>query len=147
MTINSIQPARTNEVQVWSRRPDGITVVAVYHFIVGALFLIGAVIMAIPTIILTIITLAEEPDAGFAMIAVGLIAALLLILSLLNLSVGFGLWTLKPWGRSAAIVLAVVGLLFFPIGTIAGALVLWYLLQPEVASRFQESGIGRQRDR
>jgi uncharacterized membrane protein YqjE len=136
MTTNSIQPVRANEVQVWSRRSDGVTVVAVYHFIVGGLFLVGAVIMAIPTLILGIITLAEEPDAGFALVAVGLIAVLLLLLSLVNLAVGYGLWVVQPWGRTAAIVLAVMGLIFFPIGTIAGAFVLWYLLKPEVAARF-----------
>ena len=34
-------------------------------------------------------------------------------------------------------VLAIVGLLFVPIGTIFGAIILWYLLQPDVAARFE----------
>ena len=137
MTTHPIQPANQTSVQVWSRRSDGITLVAVYHFLVAVLFLLGTLIMAIPTVVLGIIALANEPDVRIGFVVVGMIAALLLILALVNLAVGYGLWQLQTWGRSAAIVLAIVGLLFFPIGTIFGALILWYLLQPEVAASFE----------
>ena len=135
-TTHPIQPVNRADIQVWSRRSDGITLVAVYHFVVAALFMIGTLIMAIPTFILGIITLAEEPDAMIGFVAAGFIAALLLILSLLNLAVGYGLWHLQPWARTAGIVLAILGLFFIPIGTIFGALILWYLLRPDVAAQF-----------
>jgi hypothetical protein len=137
MTTHPIQPANQTSLQVWSRRSDGITLVAVYHFLVAGLFLLGTLIMAIPTIVLGMVSLANEPDARIGFVAVGVIAALLLLMSLINLAVGYGLWRLQAWGRSAAIVLAIVGLLFFPIGTIFGALILWYLLRQDVAASFE----------
>ncbi|RIK43388.1 MAG: hypothetical protein DCC55_05890 [Chloroflexi bacterium] len=137
MTIQPIQRAQGGEVEVWSRRSDGVTLVAVYHFVVAALFLVGTLIMSIPTLILGIVTLAEEPDAVIGFVAMGFIAAVLLALSLVNLAVGYGLWRVQTWGRTGAIVLAIIGLLFFPIGTITGAVILWYLLKPEVAAHFE----------
>lgn len=136
MTMQPIQRANGGEVEVWSRRSDGVTLIAVYFFVVAALFLVGTVIMAIPTLILGIVTLAEEADAAIGFVAVGFIAAVLLTLSLVNLAVGYGLWRVQPWGRTGAIVLSIVGLLFFPIGTVIGAIILWYLLKPEVAAQF-----------
>jgi hypothetical protein len=59
-------------------------------------------------------------------------------ISILNLVVGYGLWILKPWARIGAIALAIVSLIFMPIGTIAGGLILWYLLKPEVAVAFEK---------
>jgi hypothetical protein len=41
--------------------------------------------------------------------------------------VGWGLWNLRPWARMAAIVLAILQLFAFPIGTVFGALIIWYL--------------------
>lgn len=137
MTTNSIQPASTTAIQTWERRSDGITLVAAYHFVVAALFLIGTVIMALPTLIFGIVTLAEAPDAAIGFIATGFIAMVLMVFCILNLIVGYGLWRVQSWGRTGAIVLAVIGLLFIPIGTIFGALILWILLQPETAARFE----------
>ena len=137
MTTNPIQPANATSLRVWERRSDSITLVAAYHFVVGALFLVGTVIMAVPTLILGIVTLAEEPDAAIGLVAVGFIATVLMLLCLLNLAVGYGLWRVQSWARTAAIVLAIIGLLFIPIGTIFGALILWLLMQPAVAARFE----------
>ncbi len=135
MTLQPVQP--NEQVQAWSQRSDGITLAALYYFFVAGLFLVGSLIMAIPTLILGVVTLAEEPDAIVGLIAVGFIGVVLLLLGLLNLAVGYGLWQVQNWGRIGAIVLAVIGLLFMPVGTITGAILLWYLLQPEVAARFQ----------
>ncbi|MEZ4616306.1 MAG: hypothetical protein R2867_12505 [Caldilineaceae bacterium] len=122
---------------LWQQRTDGLTLVAGYHFLVAALFLLGTLVMMIPTGILGIVSVVEDPDAMIAMFIVGIIAILTLGLCLLYLAVGYGLWTLKPWGRVAALALAVVSLFGFPIGTVTGGLTLWYLMQPEVAAKFE----------
>jgi hypothetical protein len=136
MSTNPIQPVNTTGVELWSRRSDGITLVAAYHFVVAALFLVGTLIMTVPTFILGIVTLAEEPDAIIGVVAVGFIAAVLLVLCLINLAVGYGLWQMQSWARTGAIVLAIISLLFIPIGTVIGAVILWYLVQPGVTARF-----------
>ena len=41
--------------------------------------------------------------------------------------VGWGMWHLKPWARSGAIVLAALSLIAVPFGTIAGIMILVYL--------------------
>src|SRR3989338_1063054 len=41
--------------------------------------------------------------------------------------VGWGLWNFKNWAKITAIVLAVIGLLAFPIGTIVGIVVIYLL--------------------
>lgn len=125
--------------QTWQKRPDGLTLTAGYHFFVAALFLLGTIIMMIPTGILGIVSAVEDPDAMIAMFIVGFIAIIMLVLCLLYLAVGYGLWTLKPWGRVAALALAVVSLFGVPIGTVTGGLTLWYLMQPEVSAKFEES--------
>lgn len=135
--MQSIERAGVNSVQTWSKRSDGVTLVAAYHFVVAAIFLVGAVLMALPTLILGIVTLAEEPTVFIGFVAVGFVATVLLVLCLFNLAVGYGLWQVQAWGRTGAIVLAVVSLIAFPIGTVIGGITLWYLLKPEVAARFE----------
>ena len=102
------------------------------------LFLIATIVMMIPTGILGIVSVVEDPDAMIAMFIVGFIAIVTLVLCLLYLAVGYGLWTLKSWARVAALALAVVSLFGVPIGTITGGLTLWYLMQPEVAAKFEQ---------
>lgn len=122
---------------LWNQRTDGMTLVAGFHFLVAALFLLGTIVLMIPTGILGIVSVVEDPDAMIAMFIVGGIGILTLGLCLLYLAVGYGLWTLKAWGRVAAMALAVVSLFGVPIGTVTGGLVLWYLMQPGVAQRFE----------
>lgn len=124
--------------QKWQTRGDGLTLTAGYHFVVAALFLIGTIVMMIPTGILGIVSVVEDPDAMIAMFIVGFIAIVTLVLCLVYLAVGYGLWTLKPWARVAALALAVVSLFGVPIGTVTGGLTLWYLMQPEVAAKFEQ---------
>ncbi|MCB0065281.1 MAG: hypothetical protein KDE19_24320 [Caldilineaceae bacterium] len=133
------QPGATSQgTQMWQKRSDGLTLTAGYHFVVAALFLLGTIVMMIPTGILGIVSVVEDPDAMIAMFIVGFIAIVTLVLCLVYLTVGYGLWTLKPWARVAALALAVVSLFGVPIGTVTGGLTLWYLMQPEVAAKFEQ---------
>jgi uncharacterized membrane protein (DUF2068 family) len=133
----TIQSTHSNPVQSWAKRPDGVTLIAGYHFVVAALFLLGTLIMALPTVILGVITIVEDSEAIIGMVATGLIATVLMSLSLLNLVIGYGLWQMRAWGRTAAIALAVVSLFAVPIGTVTGGITLWYLLQLEMTTRFE----------
>lgn len=120
-----------------ARRTDGITAIAVYHYAVAGIFTFGAFFFAIPTIILGIVGIVEDTGAFIGMAAVALIAMALLAFALLNITIGYGVWTLRGWARLGAMAVAVVGLLAVPLGTLVGALILWYLLKPEVAAAFE----------
>jgi hypothetical protein len=100
-------------------------------------FLLGTVLLALPTLVLGIIAVTEAPPAAIGMFAVGLAATVTMMLSVLYLVVGYGLWVLRQWGRIAAMALAVLTLLFFPVGTLIGALILWHLAKSEVAHAFE----------
>jgi len=115
---------------------DGVKLVAVYHFILAGLFLLGTVGVAIPALITGLIGVTNEPDALIATMILTIIGALLMTFTLLFLIVGYGLWTRRQWARIAAIVLAVLALFAFPIGTFIGALIIWYLVKPEVVADF-----------
>ncbi len=132
--MTTVPPA----VPMWQQRGDGLTLIAGYHFLVAGLFLLGCLILLLPTAILGIVGIAEDAGALIGMAAVGFVAMTTLALSLLYLAVGYGLWTLRSWARVAAIALALISLFGIPIGTIAGAITLWHLLRSEVAAKFEQ---------
>lgn len=55
------------------------------------------------------------------------IATVTVVMASLALLTGFSLLTRKPWGRTLAIVLAILSLLKFPVGTALGIYTLWVL--------------------
>jgi uncharacterized membrane protein (DUF2068 family) len=119
------------------RRPDGITLIAVWHFIVALFSLIGLCAMSIPIVAV----LADAGNAGDTMIALVALLFAVIVIIVLGVAfgvVGWGLWQLKDWARIGAIVLAVLQLPGFPLGTIVGGLTLWYLLSdPDAKAAFQ----------
>ena len=56
-----------------------------------------------------------------------LVAVLLICSAVLSFAVGFSLMTRKPWGRTLAIVVAILSLIKIPIGTALGMYTLWVL--------------------
>ena len=52
-------------------------------------------------------------------------AIIMLAIAVFEAFVGYGLWTKTSWARVAAIVLSVLSLFSFPIGTIIGAIGIW----------------------
>jgi hypothetical protein len=119
------------------QRDEGVTLIAFFHFLISAAFLLATVVLAFPTLLFGLAAVTVEAGAVIAMFAVGLMAAVAMVFCVLFLSIGYGLWTLRQWARVAAIALAVVSLAAFPIGTVLGGLILWHLLKPEVAARFE----------
>jgi hypothetical protein len=115
---------------------QGVLMIAVYHYVIGAVFLLATFILALPTALLAFIGFTQAAPALLGMFAVGLVAAVVMAFSLLFLATGYGLWSRKQWARVAAITLAFLTLLLFPLGTIVGGLILWHLLKSEVAAYF-----------
>jgi type IV pilus assembly protein PilA len=108
------------------KRPALITFLAVLQFIGAVIWLplgVITIVMSVPS---------NEPDAGLGL---G-IGALWLVLGTVNLSCGIGLWKLKPYGRTLQIVLAAIGLFAVPIGTVIGALILYYMYRPGIRALF-----------
>jgi hypothetical protein len=64
------------------------------------------------------------------------LALFLALLSLPGVLAGYGLLTRKSWGRLLALVVSILGLMNFPLGTIIGVYALWVLLQKESSFYF-----------
>jgi hypothetical protein len=125
-------------------RPEGVTLVSIYHYVEAGLSLLGACLVILVPVI-TGLALATEPatsDASVALTVTIIIAIVAVIVLLLvaaaNAAVGWGLWQMKPWARLGAVVLSCLRLLSIPIGTIIGGVTLWYLFRPEVRAAFGE---------
>jgi hypothetical protein len=79
-----------------------------------------------------------DPETGRIMNIVGTsLAALLTVLGIPGIVAGAGVLARRSWGRVLAIVVAVLSLLNFPIGTIIGIYAIWVLLQEEAATYFK----------
>ena len=60
----------------------------------------------------------------------------ILVIALFYFIVGLGLWKLWNIARIVALILSIFSLLAFPIGTIFGIIVIWYLLKDSTHSAF-----------
>jgi len=79
----------------------------------------------------------SDPEARAILPLVGSSVGLLLaLLSLPGLAAGHGLLTRKPWARVLGIVVAVLGLFNFPVGTAIGIYALSVLLQTSTPNCF-----------
>ena len=128
--VHSVSPMKR-------QRDDGVTLIGIYHFLMGGVWLLPACLFAFPTIILGVVGILEEADAFIGMAITGFLAAAFMVLSILYLTIGYGLWTMKQWGRTAAVALSVLRLFFIPIGTVIGGLMLWHLMKERVAAEFE----------
>jgi hypothetical protein len=67
--------------------------------------------------------------AAIPTILFGFLAVIIGIITALQAATGYGLLTLKPWGRTLGIVTAIISCLSIPVGTILGGLTLFFLLR------------------
>jgi hypothetical protein len=124
------------------QRSDGVSLIAIYQFVVAFLSLLGICgLLSIPVIV-GASTAAARAEGG--PLATAIVSTVMVVVSgwiflvgAANAVIGWGLWKQHEWGRIGALVLAVLRLLSFPIGTVIGALTLWYLLREDVRLEFQ----------
>lgn len=60
------------------------------------------------------------------------------ILSIPGIIAGMGLFKRKEWARILTLILSVLHLLSFPIGTVVGVYSIWALVQPENIEAFKK---------
>jgi len=119
-------PATAQAARISLARPTVVTIVAVLHFIGGPFMLIAAAAM------LTTASGTQSAERGTPVI----LGVLFLILGATSILTGIGLWKKRDWGRTLQIVLACVGLLGLPLGTIISILLLVYFTRPHVKVLF-----------
>ncbi len=108
------------------KRPGIITLLAVLHFIGAAFWVLAGLISFV-----TVGTTSGAEQAGTITAAVIMIGV-----GLMLLACGAGLWQLKPYGRILQLVLAWIGLLGIPIGTVISIFILVYMFKPGIKALF-----------
>ncbi|MFQ5855706.1 MAG: hypothetical protein ACE5LU_08710 [Anaerolineae bacterium] len=116
------------------KRPDGVTLISVYYWFLTAMFTLG-----ICGVFFGMFSSIAGGERGVVGAVIGLVFGLFFTVAaaVATAWVGWGLWNLKSWSRMAAIVLAILQLFGFPIGTVIGALIIWYLWKdPDALAAF-----------
>jgi hypothetical protein len=107
---------------------------------IGALYFIGGLLTGCGALILPFMLVhgphATAGDGESAFMAI--LAVIFGVLSILLSTTCFGLYGLRPWARITATILAVIGLLGFPIGTLINAYFLWLLLSAKGSMVFSK---------
>jgi len=119
-----------------NRMKKHVTVVGAIHIGFGFLGLIGALAAFFALNFAKGVVGNEEiPSLVLSFLAVS-VPLLIGFMSTLGLVGGIGLLSLQPWARYLVIVVAALGCLNIPIGTLKGVYSLWVLLQDETIKLF-----------
>jgi hypothetical protein len=78
-----------------------------------------------------------EAQAVLTIIA-NVVMVVIVILSIPGIVAGVGLLKRKEWARILTLILSVIDLINFPVGTAVGAYSIWAMVQPEVVEQFKK---------
>ncbi|MBK5108928.1 MAG: hypothetical protein JJE12_12395 [Anaerolineales bacterium] len=119
------------------KRPDGVTAIAVWFFVEVLLALFLTCLFSV-LIFSGFIKDINEPVGEFLVVFTLVCGGIFsLFFGLLSVFAGWGLLQMKQWARWLAIILGIFSLFAFPIGTVIGALIIWYLLKEDVREAFE----------
>jgi type IV pilus assembly protein PilA len=108
-------------------RPGIVTLLAVLDILGGLFMILGAILVIVASV-----GESKSGDTAIAVVGGGACA----FIGAVAIAAGVGMWMLQSWGRILQIVLACIGLLGFPCGTLINVLILIYLLKPGVKVLF-----------
>lgn len=144
-------------------RPAGVTVLAILQFIGAGMCVIFGLLMLVggPFVAAMIGSRMNGAEGSSAVAGMGAVIGVVggvfcLIMAALYGVVGWGMWGLKNWARMVTIVLAAIGGLLQALGMMGSlvhfhifavlwhmiwigvnAVIIWYLLQPQVKAAFE----------
>ena len=103
--------------------PLGVKIVGWLH-ILGGVF---GILVGLGTLLLGgVMGLGGDAALGLGALT-GVIGVVAIVFGAVGIYVGWSVLKLKPWARMVATVFGVLNLLGFPIGTVIGAVVLYFL--------------------
>ncbi|MFC1729033.1 hypothetical protein ACFL6I_01740 [candidate division KSB1 bacterium] len=114
-----------------------VKIVAILHIVFGSIFIFFALIVFVA------VTggglLSGDSEAIFITAIVGTaVASFLVLISAPGIIAGIGLLYWKEWARILGVVLGILNLVNFPIGTFLGIYALWTLLNKETVEIFNK---------
>lgn len=116
------------------RRNDTLSLVAIYHIAMAVPLLVASLVLSV---LLVPAVLAGSPQqAIWSVFGISVALFVAMFFGLAFLVVGIGVWRLWRWARWGAIVLALLVLPAFPVWTIIGLLIIFYLVQDTARRAF-----------
>lgn len=94
---------------------------------IGTLYYIGGVVLVLAAIGLVVafyVDGSSEPQLGFLAIVLAIYA----VFGIVSFVLGYGLRRLAPWARIPTVIVACIGLLGFPVGTLINGYILYLVL-------------------
>lgn len=105
------------------------------YIVLGVLGMLGAGLIIFILIGSGLIS-GDQTAISVLLIVSAFIGGFLTLVSLPGIIAGFGLLAYRPWARVLALVLGILNLPGFPLGTVLGVYTLYVLLDDETAQRF-----------
>lgn len=147
-------------------RPTGVALIAIYHFLTAAgLFMVACAITVGGRFLSAFLNRNLDAHVGtsLGLLLVGIGATVFFGFAAVAAIAGYGMWTMREWGRILNIVLAVLSLLAalpgflirVPLHLLGGfffggfgliriaisGLIIWYLVQPHVVALFRRQPV------
>jgi hypothetical protein len=135
-----------------------VTILAVLQALVGVVFILVGIGTFVGAALFTTGGINPGPRVPFTQqqlaAFLGVVGAVIIILGIVGLAIAWGLWTLRPWARIVAIILAILGILISVGGVVSALagvtagwgslvflaidlLILWYLMRADVRAAFE----------
>jgi predicted nucleic acid-binding Zn ribbon protein len=137
--------SRTTGVLVASaarkRVAEHIHLLAILWFVMGAFFLIPAIVMAVLAAVITAPLVSQGADKIAFVFAPGIFVILCVVFLLsaaLRFAAGWGLLKIRPWGRTFALVMAFLALFCPPFDTALGVYTLFVLLPDAAGDEYRQ---------
>jgi predicted nucleic acid-binding Zn ribbon protein len=124
-----------------ARVAEHVHLLAILWFVIGAFWLIPAVIMAVLATFITVPLVTEGVPKIALVLAPGLFVVLCVVFlasAALRFVAGWGLLKLRPWGRTFALVIAFLGLLHPPFDTALAIYTLFVLLPDAAGDEYRQ---------
>jgi hypothetical protein len=82
----------------------------------------------------------DEPNANTILSLIAdILAIVFIVISIPGILAGMGLYKRKEWARILTLILSIIEIFSFPIGTAIGIYSIWALIQPETINEFSKN--------
>ncbi len=112
-----------------------ITVLGWLYIILGAFGIVAGLIVFMAVVGGGLIS-GDRTAIAITSLVGSAVGGVLFVLSVPGVIAGAGLLAYRPWARILALVLGILNLMNFPLGTALGVYTMWVLLQDETDARF-----------
>jgi hypothetical protein len=128
------------------RVAEHVHLLAILWFVVGALWLIPALIMGVLAAVITVPLAGHGANRLALVLAPGLFVTLCIVFLVsagLRFVAGWGLLKMEPWGRTFALLVGFLGLIHPPFDTALGIYTLFVLLPDAAGDEYRQMSQAR----